>query len=146
MKSEALKKFGFIVEDYSTREELKLLADKINNKDLKVFAYWSRSIIGTDYDLRHPSFVEYKEHFDKGDVTWLPLGKSQVIMDEYLKYDNNKICNCCGQNKNIENKIDEKIKELSSPLNLQDDNYGNELSKAILSSVGLKLLLELKGD
>ena len=84
-REKALKKFGYIEDNTMVREEIKVFAEKLQKPELKIFSHWSRSVIGNNYDLRHPSFVEYKEHYQKGDVDWLPEGITHVNMDKYLK-------------------------------------------------------------
>lgn len=85
LKEKAIKKFGYIEDDFRSREELKVLSEELQNPDLKIFSHWSRSLIGNKYDLRHPSFAEYKKHYQKGDVDWLPEGITHVDMNKYIK-------------------------------------------------------------
>lgn len=84
----AIKKFIVIIDDYKTRERLKVLAEITGVQDFKILSHWSRSLQATDYDLRHPDYLEYKAHYQVGDVDWLPEGRSFVNLEKYLKYKN----------------------------------------------------------
>lgn len=84
----AIKKFIVIIDDYKTQERLKVLAEITGVQDFKILSHWSRSLQATDYDLRHPDYLEYKAHYQIGDVDWLPEGRSFVNLEKYLKYKN----------------------------------------------------------
>lgn len=84
----AIKKFIVIIDDYKTQERLKVLAEITGVQDFKILSHWSRSLQATDYDLRHPDYLEYKAHYQIGDVDWLLEGRSFVNLEKYLKYKN----------------------------------------------------------
>lgn len=84
----AIEKFIVIIDDYKTRENLKIFAKKTGIEDFKILSHWSRSIEANKYDLRHPDYLEYKAHYQVGDVDWLPKGRSFVNLEKYLKYKN----------------------------------------------------------
>lgn len=84
----AIEKFIVIIDDYKTRENLKIFAEKTGIEDFKILSHWSRSIEANKYDLRHPDYLEYKAHYQVGDVDWLPKGRSFVNLEKYLKYKN----------------------------------------------------------
>lgn len=54
-----------------------------------------------------------------------------------------KKCKCCGQNIDLENKIKNRIDEIKKPINLKNDNWGDELSRSILYTIELKVLMNL---
>ena len=103
----AFQKFGFIATDVKTREILKIIAEKEDCPELKVLSHWSRSLIASNYDLRHPTFLEYSKHYQIVDVEWLPIGKTYVDMVEYIKENKNEL----EIRGNIENKMDIILKE-----------------------------------
>lgn len=72
------------IADYAEREQLKY-GEKATEKS-KIYAYWCRSVEGSNFDLRHPSLQEYKKHFMKGDVDWLEKGKTYVNIRRYIKF------------------------------------------------------------
>lgn len=87
----AIKKFIVIIGDYKTQERLKVLAEITGVQDFKILSHWSRSLQATDYDLRHPDYLEYKAHYQVGDVDWLPEGRSFVNLEKYLKDKNKEV-------------------------------------------------------
>lgn len=87
-RQKALEKFGYIEEDY---ESMKIKGIKEDCEETHIYAYWCRSIIASDYSLNHPTYMEYKKHFQVGDVDWLPKGKSYVDMNKYIKNKEKKI-------------------------------------------------------
>lgn len=87
----AIKKFRLIIDDYKTQERLKVLAEITGVQDFKILSHWSRSLQATNYDLRHPDYLEYKAHYQVGDVDWLPEGRSFVNLEKYLKYKNKEV-------------------------------------------------------
>ena len=104
----AFQKFGFIATDVKTREILKIIDEKEDCPELKVLSHWSRSLVASNYDLRHPTFLEYSKHYQIGDVKWLPIGKTYVNMAEYIKENKNDL----EIRKNIENKTNIILEEL----------------------------------
>lgn len=82
---EAENKFGLIILDYSLRERLKIFSRLTGIEDFKILSYWSRSIIDSDFSLEHPDYLEYKKHYEVGDVNWLEKGKTYVDMKKYKK-------------------------------------------------------------
>ncbi len=103
----AFKKFGFIATNVKTREILKITAEKEDCLELKVLSHWSRSLMASNYDLRHPTFLEYSKHYQIGDVKWLPIGKTYVDMAEYIKENKDDL----EIRENIENKMDIILEE-----------------------------------
>lgn len=89
-KEKATLKFHCIISDYKIREELKELAAITGIDDFKILSHWSRSIEGCDYDLEHPNYLEYKKHYQIGDVPWLEKGYTYVKMKEYKECKNAK--------------------------------------------------------
>ena len=84
----AMQRFGYICDNHFEMEQLKIFAAKGEDgslDDLKILSHWSRSLSACDYDLRHPDFMEYRKHYQKDDVEWLPKGKTFVDMDKYLR-------------------------------------------------------------
>lgn len=85
--NEVEEKFGLIISDYSLREKLKYMSERYNILDFKILSHWSRSIISNNYNLNHPDYLEYKKHYNKGDVSWLEKGKTCVNMKKYKSFD-----------------------------------------------------------
>ena len=85
----AQEKFGVVIYDFATREKLKRFATETGVEDFRILSHWSRSIIGSNFDLNHPNYLEYKKHYQKGDVEWLPQGASYVDIKKYKKWKEN---------------------------------------------------------
>lgn len=88
--NKAQKKFCIVINDYTIRENLKVLSEKTGVEDFKILSHWSRSVIASDFNLKHPDYLEYKEHYQIGDVGWLPKGNTYVNVEQYLKWKNKK--------------------------------------------------------
>jgi hypothetical protein len=86
-RQKALEKFGYIEEDY---ESIKIKGFREDCEETCIFGYWCRSIIASDYSLNHPTYMEYKKHYQARDVDWLPKGKSYVDMNKYMEYIKNR--------------------------------------------------------
>lgn len=87
----AERKFGHIA-TYSERERLKTESYDSNGNDIKsgfdnrVYAYWSRSVEGCNYDLMHPDFREYKAFY----LSNMPfMNGSYINMKRYKGFLNN---------------------------------------------------------
>lgn len=76
-------KFGIVIWDYITQERLKRLGYNTGIEDFIILSHWSRSVVGNDYDLEHPDYLEYKKHYKVGDVSWLEKDKTFVDMKKY---------------------------------------------------------------
>lgn len=102
-REKAIEKFGYILTTSEINSIRKFIYD--NNppfqgalemykmkkyQNLYIMCYWSRSIVGSDFDLNHPGFKEYKDHFQIGDVDWLIKGSTYVDIKLYKKYKRNQ--------------------------------------------------------
>lgn len=88
-RQKAMEKFGYIEADY---EGIKIKGYKENNEEMIIYGYWCRSIIASQYNLNHPSYMEYRAHYQVGDVDWLEEGHTFVDIKKYKnwKKQNNK--------------------------------------------------------
>lgn len=79
-RQKAMEKFGYIEADY---EGIKIKGYKENNEEMIIYGYWCRSIIANQYNLTHPSYMEYRQHYQIGDVNWLEKGTTFVDIKKY---------------------------------------------------------------
>ena len=82
-RQKAMEKFGYIETDY---EGIKIRGFEEDCSETYIFGYWCRSIIASQYNLQHPPYMEYKAHYQVGDVDWLEEGHSFVDIDKYIKW------------------------------------------------------------
>lgn len=78
--NKAVEKFGYF--PFINFEAVKLLGIKLEDNDMKIYGYWARSLVASDFNLNHPNFLEYKEAYLNGGVLWLKEGKTYVDMEK----------------------------------------------------------------